>query len=683
MTKKKLASITSALLILLILAFLIHRLRLKTIIPHLASPPSLLHVEKKSLVGKAGERTELVITVLNKTKSTWITQGKNPIYLSYHLLDHRHHLLQFDNERFALPHQMRPGENTKIKVYVRNPLEPGVYFLEFDLVKEGAFWLKEKGYDPVVIKLEVLPFSFPEDFQSWTIMASPLTKIEFSSPYYSTLWKLIRLTLQKNQVVFSPGKEKVFGFKAGLDYPQIWLRDSTSLIPVISYLYPSPYLKSWLEAHLGFQQEDGALFDWLDGNGHFGKNTTETDQESSAVQAAFLVSQLIGHEWLTTDIKGKKLIERLENSLRFVLQNRWSTRFNLVQGAHTIDWGDVDLVDPDQQAIVADQRTRWTVDIYDQAMFYLACQNISILFSHLNLEEKSHFWAKIASQIKQGTQKWLWDEKRGYFIIHRHCDSWQHPFSEEDLFPVGGNIMAILAGLTSPQQTESIFSVIFKRKTKYNLPTVSATLLPPYPPHTFKHPLVDEPYEYQNGGQWDWWGGRLVLSLFHHGHSSKAKLSLAEIITQIMKNRALFEWATKDGVAQGSDYFAASAGALGQALIEGYLGINLTKNNLRLSPRLAKDKARVHLYQPATSQFVAYDYRYQDPGKISFIYNSSIPGSGPIRLLLPKEMLGQKLTVTLDGQPIRFQLFTLGEDNYLQIQSDYRQHLLEINLVDN
>ena len=683
MAQKKVAALTAIFLLSLIAIFILHRLGLKPIIPFLESSPSLVYLEKKKEQGKAGERTKLVITLQNKTKSTWASQGKNPVYLSYHLFNQRHQLLQFDNERFRLPRPLKPGKEIVLNVHLRNPLQPGTYFLKFDLVKEGLFWFKDKGFKPKVIKLEILPLSFPEDKKPWTIKASPLTKLEFSSPEYSSLWQLIRLTWQKNRVSFLLGQEKVSGFKAGLNYPQIWLRDSTVFLPVVSYLYPSPFLKSWLEAHLSFQQPDGALFDWLDENGQRGKNTTETDQESSAVQAAYLVSQLIGQEWLSTPIKGEKLIERLERALRFVLQKRWSTKYNLVQGAHTIDWGDVDLIDPNQQAIITDERTKWTVDIYDQAMFYLACQNISHLWSQLKAKEKSQFWAKIAHQVKRNTHKWLWDERRGYFIIHRHNSSWSHPFPEEDIFPVGGNIMAILAGLASPLQAESILSVLFQRKAKYNLPTVSATLLPPYPPQTFKHPLVDEPFEYQNGGQWDWWGGRAVLALFQHGHSLKAKQSLAEIIAQIRQNRGLFEWATKDGVAQGSDYFTASAGALGQALIEGYLGVDLTSNNLRLCPRVGQDSVKIHLYQPSTGQFVAYAYQYQKPGTISFLYNSSLIGQGFIQLLLPLEMKGRKLRVLLDGQPINFQLLTQGEDIYLQIHSDYREHLLEVILVDN
>jgi len=681
MKKRKLLSFCLVLLVVLItIIFFFHRLKIKDFLTLPSKNPSLIILHEKSLKGLAGERTPLTLTLLNRTKFSWSSRGKNPIYLSYHLLDKNQRVIQFENERFPLPVKVRPGKQINLTINLRHPLEAGHYLVEFDLVKEGAFWFKDKGYSSPKLELTVLPLLWPENKQTWSLKKGSWSKIEFSSREFSLLLKMIRLTLEKNKVTFHLGPKNVYGFRAGLDYHQIWLRDSTTLIPVIKYYFPRGYLFSWLEAFLESQAENGSLPDWLDSQGHLGKNTTESDQEASAVQAAFLLSQLTSQDWLLQDIKGHSLINRLEKALTYLLRHRWSPRFSLIRGAHTVDWGDVDLVDADQQAIQIDERTHWTVDIYDQAMFYLACRNLSTLFQQLNHHHQSLFWAQKAAGIKRAVQKWLWDHQRGYFLIHRHCDSLQHSFEEKDILAVGGNTMAILAGLASPPQVHSIIQAIISRKKQAQLPTFSATLLPPYPPGTFKHPLLDEPYEYQNGGQWDWWGGRFILALFEHGYSSLAKQALSEIIALVQKNRGLFEWSNRVGIAQGSDYFAGSAGALGQALIEGYCGLNFARDSLNLSPRLQKDEVRLHLYLPALDAFVAYHYQYQEPGRIIFTYNSNLSLPGKINLLLPEEMTHSPLKVKLDGQAVPFQVKILHQDAYLCLESDYYPHTLEISI---
>jgi hypothetical protein len=86
---------------------------------------------------------------------------------------------------------------------------------------------------------------------------------------------------------------------------------------------------------------------------------------------------------------------------------------------------------------------------------------------------------------------------------------------------------------------------------------------------------MNEPYQYQNGGQWDWFGGRLVLAMFEHGFSAQAREKLIEIAGKDLRNGGLFEWDTREGAGRGSDDYAGSAGSLARALFEGYFGFKL------------------------------------------------------------------------------------------------------------
>jgi hypothetical protein len=216
--------------------------------------------------------------------------------------------------------------------------------------------------------------------------------------------------------------------------------------------------------------------------------------------------------------------------------------------------------------------------------------------------------------------------------------------------------------------------------------TISGTLLPPYPKNLFKHPLLDDPYEYQNGAQWDWFGGRLVHAMFTNGFSSSAKEKLMEIISKNVTNRGFFEWDNKEGVGRGSDFYAGSAGSMGKALFEGYFGINLRHNHLSIEPKLRKDSAKIHIYQPATDIYVAYQYVFDEKNnKLTLDLNSNFPQKGIIKTLIPwsrspdkKPHLEKLFNVFIDGKKIKHRLERKNEDIYIVIESDFNSRRLEI-----
>jgi hypothetical protein len=141
---------------------------------------------------------------------------------------------------------------------------------------------------------------------------------------------------------------------------------------------------------------------------------------------------------------------------------------------------------------------------------------------------------------------------------------------------------------------------------------INQAALPPYPKNFFKHPLLDDPYKYQNGAQRDWFGGRMIYAMFENGFSEIAKEKLSEIVQKNLKNRGFFEWDNREGVGMGSDFYAGSAGSMGKALIEGYFGIKTERNALSIEPKLGKDSGEVHVYQPANNIFVDYEYTFDE-----------------------------------------------------------------------
>lgn len=637
-----------------------------------------------------GEAFELQLSIKNQGKQAWESSGKNPCFLSFHLLDGKGNILRYDNERYGFSGKIVSGQTAEMTIKVIAPLEKGKYFLEFDLLREGIAWFKDYGSKSLKISLLVQRKKWPEDNSVLSLDFGKYTKFESSMKELNEIGKLIRITLNHNEVRFNGKTGIIQGFRAGTVYPQVWLRDANTIIPASRYFYQENFLRSWFEEHLAFQKKDGSLGDWFDSEGRTDKNTTETDQETSAVQAASQISQLIGTDWLKKKIGGEAIIDRLEKALNFVLAQRFNEKFGLVRGAHTADWGDVEMEDSTQEAIYVDSKTHWTLDIYDQSMFYQACQNLSSFFQSLGQKEKSSFWLEKSKMIQRNTDKWLWQEDKGFYRVHLHLDSLSHDFDEEDILAMGGNSQAIISGLASKEKSRRIIEQALLRQKSFGLSTVSGTLLPPYPKNFFKHPIMDEPFEYQNGGQWDWFGGRLIFAMFECGFSRKAKEKLIEIAQKNRTNGSLFEWDTKEGIGQGSAYYSGSAGSLGKALFEGYFGLRFIKDSLDIEPRLDQDNAKIHVYIPAADLFVAYEYRFSKEKKdLLFDYNSNFPGQGEIKILNPWQSSSpssrdgdQKiLEVSRDGIKIPFLMIKNGSDEFISIATDYKKHSLKISYL--
>lgn len=650
---------------------------------------SLIRPSKKEYSTTEGGRTEVFLIIKNKGKEIWNPTGQYSCFLSYHLLDESGQLIQFDNQRFQLPETIGPDQEVEMTINIRSPLDKGKYILEFDMVREGLAWFKDYGSPTVKVSLLVKEKEWPADKFPLNLEYGKYTKFHSSVDTLNKICNLIRLTLNQNEVTFKGKTGNISGFAAGKNYPQIWLRDANTIIPVSRYLYDKSYLSSWLEEHLSFQGENGSLEDWIDSRGESDKNTTATDQEVSAVQAAYQISEILGIEWLEKTINGEKIIERLEKALLYILQSRWSKEYGLLIGAHTADWGDVDMVDSGQEAIYVDDRTHWTADIYDQSMFYQACLNLAEMFHFLEKRRRETFWKEKAQLIQKNSRKWLWQEDRGFFRIHIHMDSLRHDFNEDDIFATGGNTQAILSGLVDEGKSHRIIQEALKRQETYGISSISGTLLPPYPKNFFKHPLLNDAYDYQNGGQWDWFGGRFIHALFENGYCTIGREKLIEVIQKNIKNRGFFEWDNKEGVGKGSDYFAGSAGSLGKAIFEGYFGIRLERNSLSIEPKLGRDSAKIHVYQPSNDLFVAYEYNFE-PGEngLSFNYNSNFNKMGLIRIFAPwqetkepKEKLKKDLAVKLDGKDKDFWLERRNNDLYIVIETDFKRHNLKISRI--
>ncbi|HEX8746349.1 MAG TPA: trehalase family glycosidase [Pyrinomonadaceae bacterium] len=519
-------------------------------------------------------------------------------------------------------------------------------------------------------------------------------------------------SLKANEKVFAGYNDQVRGFGAGASYPQIWLRDSATIVAVSRYYYRVEYLTSWIEEHLAHQGPDGQLNDWIAAGaaqnfragaplvrevykgkeaGTAGrpvvisadKNSTEADQETSAVDAAYQVFRITGdRDWLNSSIRGRSLLGRLDNSLEYLLKQRFDASYGLVTNAFTADWGDVSPAYADQRAIYLDSVTPTVVGLYTNALFYRAATQLAEIYEAVGGAERAGYWRSKAAMIKANVNKHLWQEERGFYKLHLLLTPalLGNAPDDSDIFAMGGNAVAALYGIAEDRQVRRILEVAERRQRQYKISTIGGTLLPPYPKGFFKHPVVSEEYAYQNGGQWDWFAGRFLLAEFERGYSARAYKQLLEVARKCVRNNGLYEWNDSSGEARGSANYAGSAGVMGAAIIQGLFGVYLSNSRLDLRVRLMERAGRIFLRQPATDSYLSYQYSYDEPGgRITLNYESNANREGQVCLLLPQGVRPSELL--LDGTKRSYTQETVGEDNYACASTDWKPHRLELRVA--
>lgn len=369
----------------------------------------------------------------------------------------------------------------------------------------------------------------------------------------------------------SMAKETVgSGFNAGDGYGEVWIRDYNTFITLATELYPPETIKENLRVFFRLQGEDGNIVDGFvpkkqaqtssdryvyiftdlepDYAGH--KNTVETDQESSLVQAVYKYVVKSGDKaFLQDTVGGQTIANRLERAMIFLMTQRYNAEYGLLWGLTTADWGDVQ---PEHSwGVYIDDSTHYAIDIYDNAMFLIALDNLMEL-----LPDAPAKWEPIRRQVVHNCMRHLWDSKRRQFIPHIYLDGSPFPddFDEREIYYHGGTATAITAGLLSKEQVKDAFDRMVANVQESGAATIGLTFYPTYPEGSFKNRGM-YPYGYQNGGDWDWFGGRMIQQLIRYGFVAEAYEQVQPMLSRAVKNNVFYEWYTVDNQPEGSGAF--------------------------------------------------------------------------------------------------------------------------------
>ena len=412
------------------------------------------------------------------------------------------------------------------------------------------------------------------------------------------IFALVPETLARNYKTFAGPQGPVSGFGAGDVYPQIWLRDSAWIVDAAAAYYPSASLTSWLDLHLTMSEKRGRLRDWVaPGTAEafrewapragqsagiaFDTNSNESDQESSAALALCRMERSEFLEVEADEGARNARVSRVIAAMDALARDRTEKKTGLIWSGLTADWGDVSPLYPDQRAIYLDAHTPRTLSLYANVMAYAALQCLSTLEGP---KGRRKALAERALKIKEQVRSLFWMPDRGTFRIRRTLDKAPKGFEDDgQRFALGGNALAVLFGVADDAQAASVFEAAESLRVLHKFSTISTVLIPPYAAGVFQHPIMREPFEYQNGGQWDWFGAALIQAEFERGYSERARLHLGQMAARILaKGGNLHEWYAQDGSPKGSPAYAASAAAIHNVVVKGLLGVSASAGGLRM-----------------------------------------------------------------------------------------------------
>jgi hypothetical protein len=96
---------------------------------------------------KSDEEVYLHVEIINQSRTDWISQGRNPVHISYHWLDTEDNVVVFEGERTKfLESKLQSGQSKQQLVKVIAPSSRGTYQIAMKLVQEGVRWFEAPSF---------------------------------------------------------------------------------------------------------------------------------------------------------------------------------------------------------------------------------------------------------------------------------------------------------------------------------------------------------------------------------------------------------------------------------------------------------------------------------------------------------------------------------------------------------
>ncbi len=171
-------------------------------------------------------------------------------------------------------------------------------------------------------------------------------------------------------------------------------------------------------------------------------------------------------------------------------------------------------------------------------------------------------WQEVADQVKKNVRRHLWMKDLQKYKPHIYLNGspFSKTFAEDKILYTGGTVCAVLASFNTAAEVAAINRQMVAAAAKEKHATIGITVYPPYPTAEFPNMPA---YTYQNGGDWTWFGGRMVGALVDFGLAKEAYSALVPMLDRTIAKKGFFEWYdVQTGEPKGSGEFRGEAGVL-------------------------------------------------------------------------------------------------------------------------
>lgn len=455
----------------------------------------------------------------------------------------------------------------------------------------------------------------------------------------------------------------------------IWLRDHIHQSQ--GFCYWEEDIKSTLDWFFKTQIYDGGYYDFCPG----AKIEVETDLEYLMVLGTYQAWQATGDtEWMISHL------DQLDKGLFYYIakKNRWDLPHMLIKRPFTIDTWDFQWYDG---SIWINDRTSFGIMSGDNSGFYEASLRLSEMFGKNNNIYKENYWKNLAGEIKERSNKYLWNEGAGYYqnILHLDAPSPAVEVDENSILSFSNVYNLNRADFVSHDKAARIIQAYQDRAqtARWNGQPVFQewfSVYPDYGNNKWGTRSADESGEYVNGGIMPLVGGELSKAAFEHGYESYGLQELLQYIdlTRRQGNKTyLWYWPDGRPGISGKETIATDgwgSSAFLSAFIEGLVGIKDLSTEYeiaQIAPRwtIAKNKeANAVIKYGASDGYVAYNWQInQNKKQITITYTDS-GSKANFHVLLPTNTMAT--AITLNKNDISFVNHKIEQSNYADFNLD-------------
>jgi GH15 family glucan-1,4-alpha-glucosidase len=214
--------------------------------------------------------------------------------------------------------------------------------------------------------------------------------------------------------------------------------------------------------------------------------------------------------------------------------------------AHAL--GDDDLLHQGAFADWADSVSRVGRVLYTNVLYWKALRDFASVASRYGYDEDQMIFSAKASCVNSALNNQLWRQDLGYFQTS----------SQFDLFNSDGNLLAIVWGLASPEQSHMILDNMQRLGMADPVPTQVTDR-----PYGTKFVAIENRLggipHYHTLAAWLWLGGWHVVALTRMGRLAEAKSVLERINQLIVRDGVVHEVYGEDGRPLKSFWYSSEA----------------------------------------------------------------------------------------------------------------------------